>query len=646
MSLYVSQAVSVAFYMIAFAEAFRPLFPLAENIVGVAIDPRIISIPATALLIFVILRKGADIGVKALWIVVAVLILALGMFFAGAASQTAGGVASVTAHIPQPDSFTKVFAICFPAFTGIAAGVGLSGDLRDPRRAIPVGTLTATIVGMLVYVVVSIGLYMSAAPDVLGSDPLVMSRIATWGPIIPIGLAAATLSSAVGSLIVAPRTLQALANDRVFPAGWLNGILGKGRGRVNEPVAATMVTGVIAFVFVVIGGVDFVAQIISMFFMVTYGALCSISFLEHFSGNPSYRPSFRSPWYVSLVGAVLCVFMMFQMQPFYATLAVVTMVGIYGLVGYANPEGRGLAEVFQGVMFQLTRWLQIVLQSYRNTESLRDWRPSFVAISKNTLTRIAPFELLKWISYRYGFGMFVHYIPGMLSAKEVAESKEVLGHLIEQAAASGGGVFVDTMISPSFTTALAQVIQLPGVSGMDNNSVLFEFSPSHEEDLSDIVSGCRMAADIGFNTCVLRSSERHLGYKGRLDVWLNRYDTANANLMILLAYVVMGHPEWKKAQINIYVTFPSDTLDEQVAELHERIAAGRIPISARNVRPLPADGYVAFEELVAQHSAEADLVIVGYTQDYLDEIGQSVFFRFEEAKDVLFVSANQEVVIS
>jgi hypothetical protein len=106
-----------------------------------------------------------------------------------------------------------------------------------------------------------------------------------------------------------------------------------------------------------------------MFFMVTYGALCSISFLEHFAVNPSYRPTFRSRWYLSLIGAVACFVMMYQMQPLYAVLAMMTMGAIYlGLKG-SRKEERGISVMVQGVMLQLTRRLQVWLQQRPSSPS-------------------------------------------------------------------------------------------------------------------------------------------------------------------------------------------------------------------------------------------------------------------------------------
>ena len=182
----------------------------------------------------------------------------------------------------------------------MTAGVGLSGDLANPRKSIPLGIMSATFVGMIIYVLLVVKLAVSVDSTSLAADQLIMSRVAVWGPIIPIGLACATISSAIGSILVAPRTLQALGSDEIAPSDAANALVAQGVGETNEPRNATLVTSVIAIVFVLAGDVDLVARIVSMFFMVTYGALCAISALEHFAARPSYRPSFRSKWYREL----------------------------------------------------------------------------------------------------------------------------------------------------------------------------------------------------------------------------------------------------------------------------------------------------------------------------------------------------------
>ena len=152
-------------------------------------------------------------------------------------------------------TFIEVFTFIFPAFTGIAAGLGLSGDLKDPATAIPRGTLWATVAGIIVYILVALKFWVSASPEQLASDELYMEAIAIWPPLIPMGLAAAAVSSALGSVIIAPRTLQALAVDRIFPKA-IGLRLKRGRKSDNEPVVASIVTCAIGFVFVSLGDIN------------------------------------------------------------------------------------------------------------------------------------------------------------------------------------------------------------------------------------------------------------------------------------------------------------------------------------------------------------------------------------------------------
>jgi solute carrier family 12 sodium/potassium/chloride transporter 2 len=282
-ALYLAQAISVAFYVIAFSEAFHPLFDYFGYVMT---DNRLIALPAMSLLTILILTKGADLGVKALYIVAGILFISIILFFLGSTDYVPP-VNRMVMQIENPENFFFIFTIIFPAFTGIAAGLGLSGDLENPKRAIPMGTLTATIVGMIIYVFIAYKLTMSASPEDLANDQLIMGKIALWGPAIPIGLAAATISSALGSIMIAPRTLQALGSDKIFPNKAINQWTAKENLKKKEPINATILTCLIAFVFVGAGNVNFVAEIISMFFMVTYGAINLVSFFEHFAADPS-----------------------------------------------------------------------------------------------------------------------------------------------------------------------------------------------------------------------------------------------------------------------------------------------------------------------------------------------------------------------
>ncbi|MEN8376209.1 MAG: amino acid permease [Gemmatimonadota bacterium] len=643
-ALFLSQAISVAFYMIAFAEAFRPLTGVLERSLGLGFDPRLVSIPATLALVALMLTRGAHVGVKALYVVVGTLAASLILFFLGSPIGGSGEAgAGLLDRVAGSDDFMLVFAICFPAFTGMTAGVGLSGDLANPSRSIPLGVMSAGVVGMLVYFALVVKLAMSASPAALVADPLVMSRIAVWGPIIPIGLAAATLSSALGSILVAPRTLQAIAADRVVPLTGPNRYLSDGVGNSNEPRNATIVTAVIAIVVVLFGSVNLVARIVSMFFMVTYGALCAISFLEHFAARPGYRPVFRSKWWLSLLGAIMCLLLMIQMDLLFALLALGVMGGLYFVIRSARgAEADDLAAIFHGVMTQASRYLQIRIQKWRTG----DWRPSVIMITPRTFDRAAPFRFLSWLGHRYGFGTYLHYIPGYLNSTTVAEAKQVMPQLMESARKKSSAVYVDTIISPSMGSALAQSLQVPGVSGMENNTVMFEFSVHDERAVVDEVTrACEMASPTGMNRVVLRHGDHFFGDRRDLHVWLTWNDYGNAALMILMSYILLGHEDWRHGEMSIFAAVPGDEVAAQTERLQGMIQDGRIPVSRKNLRILPTGKGTDFHALVERRSADADLVVVGFTEKRLRETGLDTFLRFPTLRDVAFVSAEQAVRI-
>ena len=644
-SLFFSQAISVAFYMIAFAEAFRPVFEIIKSYYGIEIvDPRIVSLPGVILLMVIVIKKGADIGMKLLYVVVFFLFVALVLFFMGNTSyaQTFSSE-RLFQTIERPADFFLVFAICFPAFTGMTAGVGLSGDLRDSRRSIPMGTLAATLCGMVVYVAIAFKLAVSSSPQELAGDQMAMLKIALWGPIIPIGLACATISSALGSALVAPRTLQALANDHVIPMPRLNAWLAKGKGANNEPTNASAVVFGVSVAIVMLGDVDFVAQVISMFFMVTYGSICLISFLEHFAADPSYRPVFRSRWYISLFGAIACILLMFKMSTPYAILAISVMTAIYLVVSYTNTDKKGLAVIFQGTIFQTSRMLQVFLQKSRRYEQEDRWRPSVVCISSASFERFDAFDLLRWLSHRVGFGMYIHYITGYLSRSTMDESQDVLKRLVRLADVSKSNIYVDTIVSPSYATALANVVQLPGISGKENNLILFEFARSSQDNLDKIIDNYRMVASAGFDLCVLGSSDRGFGYRKEIHIWLGQHDYRNATLMILLGYIVLGHPDWKKGEIKLFASFPEENLEEERDHLLTMVAKGRLPISPKNVELIVADPSCSRFDVVRSRSQDADLIILGFSGDAMLHNKGKIFEGYEGLGNILWVNAQKEI---
>ncbi len=647
-ALYLARAISVSFYIIAFAESFRPVFGYLNGEYGWNLtDMRLVAIPALVLLVWIMFWRGAGLAMKILYVVVVILFVSFVMFFIGKTDYIhSEGITHFTQTINNPKSFFYVFAIIFPAFTGITAGVGLSGDLKNPRKSIPIGTLAATLFGMVIYIFIALKLTNSASPQELDGDQFIMSRIAIWGPVIPIGLAAATISSALGSIIVAPRILQALAKDKVFLYMPVNDFLRRRRRAHNgnqEPANATIVTSIFAFVFVLIGDINYVAEIISMFFMVTYGSICLISFLQHFAGDPSYRPTFRSKGLISLVGAIASIYLMFKMNTSYAWLSIFMMMVFYYVFSRTNGNNQGLAKIFQGVIFQISRKMQVYLQKADKEDD--DWRPSIICISDSFFDRPAAFNLLRWISHKYGFGTYMHFIKGYLSKEAIESTSREFNEILGLTSITKSNVFIDTMISPSYTSAIAQAVQMPSISGKDFNMILFEYPKAEKEGLKKIIDNFSLVKAANFDVCILATAVRDFGFNKRIDIWITKADFENSNLMILLGYIIMGHADWKGSEINIFAIFPEEEIEEEKKKLVQLTREGRLPISANNIEVIEKMHDINDREIINDKSRNADLTIIGFRSEVMKQLGDELFDNYKAIGNILFVNASKSKLI-
>ena len=644
-ALFFSQAISISFYIIAFAESFQFLFDWCTGL-GVYLPRQAITIPTFFILAYIIIKQGSGSGMKLLYLVNFVLLAVLILFFIGKPIEPAADAIpySIGENFGffNKDKFFVIFAICFPAFTGITAGVGLSGDLRNPGKSIPLGTMLGTLAGLVVYVFVVWKLSASASQADLQSDQMIMSRIAMFGAfIIPLGLAACTSSSAIGQMIVAPRTLQAIAADKIFPFKRLNILLARGKGKAREPINASIVTFLVALVFIVLGDVDTIAGIISMFFLITYGALCLISFLNHFGSPPSYRPRFKSRWFLSLAGFILSIWVMFMINPLYTIVSCILVVLIYLLIAHYNKDKKGLVNIFKGALFQLNRRMQVYIQKHQSSMDNEEWRPAAICVSSHSFEREKILELMKWISHQHGFGTYFHLIEGYYSKQTYKESKVLLEQLITSVKDHRSTLYIDTMISPSYTSAIAQVIQTPSISGMENNMVIFEYDKRNPEELSRIIENVNLVRAGNFDVGIFAISEHFIRPASGIHVWIREYDENNINFMILLGYIITSHPDWKKSHIKIFLTSTKGDLTEVKSRLEERIATGRLPITLSNIEIVMMNEDQSFSGIVEAHSSQAALTIIGFREELVKRESVDYFTNFKAMGDILFVNASQ-----
>ncbi|MDH3292450.1 MAG: hypothetical protein OEQ75_15710, partial [Gemmatimonadota bacterium] len=255
-------------------------------------------------------------------------------------------------------------------------------------------------------------------------------------------------------------------------------------------------------------------------------------------------------------------------------------------------------------------------------------------------------QLLAWLCHRYGVGTYLHYIRGHLDPEKFKESRRLQARLIKMMRARGSAIYVDTMISPSMRSALGQALQFPGVSGAENNCILTEFTRDDGEDvLREVVEASHMASAARVSSLVLRHGPHFFGDRSTIHIWLTWHDYRNANLMILLSYILLGHPDWRRGSIRIFAAFPRGEVQEQRTRLQEMVTSGRLPISTKNLQVIGTDEKSDFAQLVLSRSAGADLVIFGFTQARLKEKGGELLERHEGLPDVLWVCAEERVVI-
>jgi hypothetical protein len=331
--------------------------------------------------------------------------------------------------------------------------------------------------------------------------------------------------------------------------------------------------------------------------------------------------------------------LMFKISTAYAILAIIALVSLYGLMSYFHKQRRGLQAIFSNAIFQLSRNIQIYLQKRRFTTRKINWRPSTICISDSTFERQNAMRLLNWISYRYGFGTYIHFINDYFSNSTRDDSLGAMEKLLELTKDRRNHIYVDTIISPSYTSAIAQVVQIPGISGMDNNGMLLEFNKDNPTNLKLIIENFSLMVAAKYDIGILGSSSREFRPANGIHIWIRHIDHFNANLMILLGYIISSHPDLKKASLKIFEVSLDEDIEETRQKLLEMIQAGRLPISGRNIEILTPNGESDIRSLINKHSADAALSIVGIHTDQLKHEGEKIFLGYENLADILFVNA-------
>ena len=592
LALYVALALGVSLYLIGLAETVLELKSIAElaESAGYAYDPK--NVPANYLrvvgslalaLLAALTLLSTSLALKSQLLVLTLIGLSLLSIFTGSEVSLESAV-----DMPAPKSFVTVFAVFFPAVTGFTAGVGMSGDLEDPKRAIPRGTMAAIVVGLAIYIILMLFIAQKAPVELLRTDNDILSKIARWSWMVPAGAMAAMVSSALGSILGAPRTLQALAIDGLAPK-----IFARGRA---EPRVALVATVLIAEAGILVGELELVGEVISMFFLTCYGSLCLACGLERWASS-DFRPQFKVPIWISLLGAMACFLVMFQINAAAMFVAILVMALLYAFFKRRQLV-LGSGDTWGGVWSAVVR---LGLQRLRHVDEggvLRNWRPNMILLTRRSPLRPTQIDFARHLVGDRG--ILTHFdlvVGGPPKARVDPELEDRYPGMFARVQGCDD-VFEDI---PDIATNF-------GFVGMETNTVMLGWPRDAGRNASYTRMISRLVA-LDLSTLMLRvDPDRGFGARHRIDIWWDGV-APTGQLMLTLAHLLQSSADWKDARVRVLVNARKG-VDPAPAKkrLHEIVVLARISAEGVLLAPLPDEEDLA--DRIRKESAFADLVMI------------------------------------
>ena len=622
--LFLAQALAITLYVFGFREGWQFLFP---DHPALLVDVVVFGV------IVAIAYKSAEAAFKIQYVILGIVALSLvsvGIAAATGSMQYELGEIQVWGSFPgEPPyfdgtSFWVVFAVFFPAATGIMAGLNMSGDLKNPRRAIPIGTMAAIGTAIVVYVFLAIWIAASATPEELASNYTIMLDKAWLGDYFVLaGLLGATFSSGLASMVGAPRILQALGTHNVLPnSQWLSK-----RRADGEPQNAVIITAAIAFLALMLRDLNAVAPLITMFFLITYMMINVVVFFEQTLDLVSFRPLLRIPRLVSFVGMVGCLFAMFIINPAFSLVALTLVLGAYILMARRTLDAP-FGDVRSGMFISIAEWAAKRVWDLPAMQE-RAWKPNLMVAVKDPDELRGAFLFIQDLAFPKGSVKLV----GIHPAQEETDLPEQLDSLSNDFRARG--VFANWIAieSDSITSGLIAGMQTARGAFPRPNTVFLRMPEEINEklDYKRIVDTAEQQ-ELGTLLFALHR-KAGLGRRQTVNIWVHdrtphwglSMDIGNLDLSLLLAYKLRRN--WK-ATLRIVMSVEDETeLPKAEQFISDLLTIARIPDTEVILESS------AFEDFVGD-VPRADLNIFGMDDDpdlsfvrrMVDETGASCIF--------------------
>jgi amino acid transporter len=606
LALFWAQALSVPFYILGFTNSLVASFPSLNTwFIPIAV--------VIAAILFSVNLISSGLAIRIQYIVMTMLALAIVSFMGGALLLFDPELLQAnmgSSYSNDNISFWVVFAIYFPAVTGILAGVNMSGDLKDPARSLVRGTMAAIAVGFIIYLLEILLCGGSQQRSDLQAQPFEMLvKNALWGTgfLVMGGVFAATISSAVGSFLGAPRVLQALARDQIFP---ILGIFGHGSKDKDEPRYGLALTLVLTLaVILLLGGgdsmaaFDMIAAIVTMFFLCTYGMINFAAFVESFGANPSFRPRFKFyHWTTSILGTIACLAVMILIDAFAATVAISVIAAIYIYLSrrvFRSAFGDARLGFQYAIVVRALQKLRLM------TPHAKNWRPTFLVMAGNTQAHIPLIKYAAWMEGGRGLVTAAQVISGNLEtyAARVESLREAMDTFLRNNALA---VFPEVIFAEDMDEGIRTLAQAHSIGPLKPNTVLFGW-PRSKERAEVMFRNVWSIAAMGKSVVIvaekgLPSEDRQ---RQRIDIWWR--GRQNGSLMATLAHLLSQNWEWRNSHIRIIRVIGDaagrDSSRQAVRKLVEATRIRAVPRVIVSTEP--------FNDVFRSHSAKADVIFLG-----------------------------------
>lgn len=599
--LYLAQTFAITMYIFGFREGWLYIFPEHSALL---VDVVVFGT------LFFIAFMSAKLAFRIQYIILAVIIGALlsvaGSVFTGAMEydiQWWGDFPGAPEDDFQGVSFWVVFAVLFPAATGIMAGANMSGELKNPKKSIPIGTISAIVISYIIYMASAYWLSRVATTEELVSNYNIMIDKAFWAQAVLGGLLGATFSSALASIVGAPRILQALGDHKIFPGGEMFSKLAKN----GEPRNAILLTGGIVIFTLLLRDLNTIAPLITMFFLITYMMINLVVYIEQRMDMISFRPTFPVPKFVPAIGTLGCLFTMFIINPTFGLVALGLVIAAYLYLTNRTldvPYG----DMRSGLFVSLAEWAAKKV-SLLPTENERAWKANLLVPVRSSRELRGSFSLIRNLVYPKGSIKLI----GVSGSKNSSELREDLTNLATSFRQENVYTRWSVLDSSNFKEAVIDSLQtLQGT--FFNPNILFLRLPltnAHDSEIQTIINEAttnRMGIQLYVEDPVAK-----LGRSATVNVWIREQsphwdlsmDLGNIDLALLSGYKLSQN--WS-ASLRVITVVEESEVENAYKYLENLLELSRFKDAIPHVE------IGSFEEAL-KNAPQADVDFFGLTKD-------------------------------